>query len=62
MTPEESQKLQEHITAIAKIFYQNTPSEDLVSIETIEKSVRQQILEKVSPQVAFFFQRKERNN
>lgn len=54
MTPEEAQQLQAHITGIAKILYTNTPQSDLVSLETIEKSVRTQMLEKVSPFVAFF--------
>ena len=61
MTPEEAQKLQEHITGIAEILYKNTPKSELVSLETIEKSVRQQMLKKVSPQVAFFYQKSYRN-
>jgi len=62
MTPEEAQKLQEHITGIAEILYKNTPKSDWVSLETIEKSVREQMLEKVSPQVAFFYQRSDWND
>lgn len=58
MTPEEAQKLQIHIAAIAEILYKNTPESDLVSLEAIEKSVRQQMLEKVSPFVAFFLSKK----
>lgn len=54
MTPEDAKLLQAYIQGIAKILYKNTPESDLVSLETIEKSVRQQMLEHVSPQVAFF--------
>ena len=54
MTPLDAQKLQDYIRGIAEILYKNTDQTDLVSMETIEKSVRQQMLEHVSPQVAFF--------
>lgn len=54
MTPEETQKLQGHIRGIAEILYKNTDSSDLVSMEAIEKTVRRQMLENVSPQIAFF--------
>lgn len=54
MTPEETQKLQGHIRGIAEILYRNTDSSDLVSMEAIEKTVRRQMLENVSPQIAFF--------
>ncbi len=54
MTPEETQKLQDHIRGIAEILYKNTDSSDLVSMEAIEKTVRRQMLENVSPQIAFF--------
>jgi hypothetical protein len=56
MTPEDAEELQAHIQGIAKILYKNTNRTDLVSLEAIEKSVRQQMLEHVSPQVAFFYQ------
>lgn len=54
MTPEDAQKLQGYIRGIAEVLYKNTDKTDLVSMEAIEKSVRQQMLEHVSPQVAFF--------
>lgn len=56
MSPEDAEELQAHIQGIAKILYKNTSRTDLVSLEAIEKSVRQQMLEHVSPQVAFFYQ------
>lgn len=60
MTPEDAQQLQAHIQGIAQILYRNTKDTDLVSLETIEKSVRQQMLEHVSPQVALFLSNKSR--
>ena len=54
MTPEDAQKLQDHIRGIAEILYKNPDDSDLVSMEAIEKTVRRQMLENVSPQVAFF--------
>ena len=56
MTPEDVQELQAHIQGIANILYKNTRRTDLDSLEAIEKSVRQQMLEHISPQVAFFYQ------
>lgn len=58
MTPEDAQQLQAYIQGIAQILYKNTSKADLVSLEAIEKSVRQQMLEHVSPQVAFFLSNK----
>lgn len=58
MTPEDAQQLQAYIQGIAKILYKNTPESDLVTLESIEKSVRQLLLEQVSPQVAFFLSTK----
>lgn len=54
MTPEDAQKLQDYIQGIAEILYKNTDSSNLVSMEAIEKTVRRQMLENVSPKVAFF--------
>lgn len=58
MTPEEAQQFQEHINEIAKILYKNTPKSNLVFLESIEKSVCQQILEEVGPPRAFFLSNK----
>lgn len=60
MTPEDAQQLQAYIQGIAQILYKNTGAADLVSLEAIEKSVRQQMLEQVSPQVALFLSNKSR--
>lgn len=55
MTPEDSQKLEEHLQEIAKILYQNTPKEQLETFETIEITVRNEILTKVAPRIGEFF-------
>ena len=54
MTPVEAQRVQDCIQEIAGILYKNTPASELTSLESIEKSVRRQMLEQVSPQVALF--------
>lgn len=54
MTPEDQQALQQHAQEIAKILHRNTPPEAIAQLEGIEKTVRGQILEHVSPQIALF--------
>lgn len=54
MTSEEVEQVQAHIREIAAILYRNTPGSELTNLETIEKSVRQQVLEHISPNIALF--------
>lgn len=54
MTPEEQQMLKTHARAIAAILYQNTDTEKLQSIEDIELTVRDHLLESVSPEIGIF--------
>jgi hypothetical protein len=61
MTPEDKKLLAHHIKGIAKILYKNTPPEKLETLEGIETAVRDQVLEHVSPQITFFYRRKDRN-
>ena len=58
MTPAEAQRVQECIQEIAATLYKNTPASELTSLENIEKSIRQQMLEHVSPKVALFLSSK----
>jgi hypothetical protein len=60
MTPEDSQKLEEHLQEIAKILYQNTPQEQLENFETIEITVRNEILTRVAPRIGEFFLTQDR--
>jgi hypothetical protein len=54
MTPEQKDALQQHVDAIAEILYANADPEALKSLEGIETTVRDQMLEHVSPQVGVF--------
>ena len=58
MTPEETQRIQECVSEIAAILYKNTDSSELSSLEAIETTVRQQMLEHVSPNIALFLSNK----
>lgn len=58
MTPEDKKLLADHIKAIAKILYKNTPPEKIETFEGIETTVRDQVLEHVSPQITFFLSEK----
>lgn len=60
MTPEDRQKLEERIEGIAQILYQNTPQEQLENFETIEITVRNEMLTKVAPRIGEFFLTQDR--
>lgn len=59
MTPEDKKLLDNHVKEIAKILYKNTPSERIETFEGIETAVRDQVLEHVSPKIAFFLLEKK---
>jgi hypothetical protein len=54
MTPEEQERLQACTQEIAEILYRNSDKAVLKTLEGIEQTVRQQMLEQVSPEVALF--------
>lgn len=54
MTPEQAQKLQEHVQEIAKILYANTELEALKTFSGIEQAVREQMQRHVMPEVGIF--------
>lgn len=58
MTPQEQERLQACISEIAQILYHNTPPEKITTLEDIEKAVRQQMMEQVSPKIALFLSKK----
>lgn len=59
MTPEKAQALQKHINAIAAILYEDTPPDQLTTLlESLEKTVRQQVLEHVTPEIGVFLSRR----
>ena len=55
MTPEEKQKLNEHLKGISEILVNNTPKENLKDFESIELAVREHMLSSVSPTIGSFF-------
>ncbi len=54
MTPEQKAALQKHVDEIAAILYADTDPEALKSLEGIETTIREKMLEHVSPQVGSF--------
>ncbi len=54
MTPEEQERLRACTQEMAEILHRNSDKADLKTLEGIEQTVRQQMLEHVSPEVALF--------
>ena len=61
MTPEDRQQLKAHLKEVAEIIYRNTDPKELSSFESIEKSLRQEILKEVEPELGSFFFNSIRN-
>ena len=59
MTPEEKKELAEHIKAIGKILYRHAKPEQVESLGKIEETVREQVLEHISPQIGIFLSNRE---
>lgn len=59
MTPEEGKELAEHINAIGKILYRQAKPEQVETLAKIEETVREQILEHISPKIGIFLANKE---
>jgi len=55
LSEEMQTKLDEHLEAVARIMYEHTDLEKLLSFESIEWEVRGQILDKVAPKIGEFF-------
>ncbi|UBF25049.1 ISKra4 family transposase [Kovacikia minuta CCNUW1] len=55
MTPEEKQELDQHIQGIAKILYGDADKSRMTNLGEIEKVIREQLQEHVSPQIGGFF-------
>lgn len=60
MTPEDKELLAVHVKEIARILYKNTPETSIETFEGIETTVRDQVIEHVSPKIAFFLSEKKR--
>lgn len=59
MTPKEEKELAKHIKAIGKILYRQTRPEQVETLAKIEETVREQVLEHISPQIGVFLSDKE---
>jgi hypothetical protein len=54
MNPEKAKELKAYLQAIAAILYEETPPEELNTLEEIEQTVRQKVLKHVSPEIGVF--------
>ena len=59
MTPSEKKELTKHINAIGKILYKQTKPEQVETLAKIEETVREQMLEHISPQIGIFLSNRE---
>ena len=62
MNPEKQERLQACLQELAALLYEETDKSELTNLESIEKTVRQQMLEHVSPEIAFFLLRKQQES
>lgn len=54
MTPEKTEALKAHLQAIAAILYEETRPEEVNTLEAIEQTVRQKVLQHASPEIGVF--------
>ena len=59
MIPEKQARLQACLQELAGLLYEETNPAELSNLESIEKTVRQQMLEHVSPRIALFLSNKQ---
>ncbi len=59
MTPEKQERLQSCLQELAALLYEETNKSELTDLESIEKTVRVQMLELVSPNIALFLSSKQ---
>jgi len=59
MTPEKQERLQACLRELATLLYEQTNPSELTDLESIEKTVRTQMLEHVSPQIALFLSNRQ---
>ena len=62
MKPTNQKKLQKHLKAVAKILYQEVEAKELESLAGIEKIIRAQTLEYITPELGIFSLTNNRNN
>jgi hypothetical protein len=59
MKPANQKKLQKHLQAVAKILDQEAEARELESLAGIEKILRAQTLEYITPELGVFFCKKQ---
>ena len=59
MTPEKQERIDACLKELAALLYEETSKSELTNLESIEKTVRQQMLEHVSPRIALFLSNKQ---
>lgn len=60
MTTDKQERIEACIQELAVLLYEDTDKSQLQDLESIEKTVRRQILERVSPKIAVFLSNKRR--
>ena len=59
MTPSERKRLEACLTEVSEILYNNSDTESITTLEDIETTVREKVLENVSPQIALFLSKEK---
>ena len=59
MTPEKQERIDACLKELAALLYEETSKSEFTNLESIEKTVRQQMLEHVSPRIALFLSNKQ---
>ena len=59
MTPSERLELEACINRASEILYNNVEEESLETLEDIEITVREQVLENISPKIALFLSKEK---
>ena len=58
MTPDKQERIEACIQELATLLYEEADKSQLLNLESIEKTVRRQMLEYVSPNIALFLSNK----
>ena len=58
MNTDKQERIEACIQELASLLYEETDKSQLTDLEGIEKTVRRQILERVSPEIAIFLSQK----
>ena len=61
MNQDKQERLKACLEELATLLYEEADESKLTDLEAIEKTVRNQILEIVSPEIALFYRTKNRN-